>query len=219
MCTGAEGVQIAIPDPPCQLFCPVSPWSSRLKREIHLIMDVALDGLRENSICTFAVCSARYKTRPGLVYHYGHSHSTSSGDPAKELSPSPAEVEPRSVADTAASNQPGWSQNQLSFLTLLQLRVPISFPSRLPTSRPIPTPSILPSPFTRHHLQSCPGHAITYPRNSPEITNWIYTYLLFTCTANACIANKVSWYFPSNLYSKICVYVKFMHFSSLIILR
>lgn len=80
-------------------------------------MDVALDGLRENSICTFAVCSARYKTRPGLVYHYGHSHSTSSGDPAKELSPSPAEVEPRSVADTAASNQPGWSQNQLSFLT------------------------------------------------------------------------------------------------------
>ncbi|EFN77104.1 Zinc finger protein ubi-d4 A [Harpegnathos saltator] len=53
------------------------------------------------------VCSARYKTRPGLVYHYGHSHSTSSGDPAKELSPSPAEVEPRSVADTTASNQPG----------------------------------------------------------------------------------------------------------------
>ncbi|XP_076761904.1 double PHD fingers d4 isoform X2 [Xylocopa sonorina] len=53
------------------------------------------------------LCSARYKTRPGLVYHYGHSHSTSSGDPAKELSPSPAEVEPRSVADTAASNQPG----------------------------------------------------------------------------------------------------------------
>ncbi|RLU20556.1 hypothetical protein DMN91_007167 [Ooceraea biroi] len=52
------------------------------------------------------LCSARYKTRPGLVYHYGHSHSTSSGDPAKELSPSPAEVEPRSVADTAASNQP-----------------------------------------------------------------------------------------------------------------
>ncbi|XP_066585034.1 zinc finger protein ubi-d4 A isoform X3 [Prorops nasuta] len=51
------------------------------------------------------LCSARYKTRPGLVYHYGHSHSTSSGDPAKELSPSPAEVEPRSVADTAASNQ------------------------------------------------------------------------------------------------------------------
>ncbi|KYM76478.1 Zinc finger protein DPF3, partial [Atta colombica] len=34
------------------------------------------------------LCSARYKTRPGLVYHYGHSHSTSSGDPAKELSPS-----------------------------------------------------------------------------------------------------------------------------------
>lgn len=84
-----------------------------------LSLDVALDGLRENSICTFAVCSARYKTRPGLVYHYGHSHSTSSGDPAKELSPSPAEVEPRSVADTAASNQPGWSQNQLSFLTFL----------------------------------------------------------------------------------------------------
>ncbi|XP_076294847.1 double PHD fingers d4 isoform X5 [Lasioglossum baleicum] len=53
------------------------------------------------------LCSARYKTRPGLVYHYGHSHSTSSGDPAKELSPSPADVEPRSVADTAASNQPG----------------------------------------------------------------------------------------------------------------
>ncbi|XP_074106130.1 double PHD fingers d4 isoform X1 [Cotesia typhae] len=53
------------------------------------------------------LCSARYKTRPGLVYHYGHSHSTSSGDPAKELSPSPAEVESRSVADTAASDQPG----------------------------------------------------------------------------------------------------------------
>ncbi|XP_015599849.1 zinc finger protein ubi-d4 B isoform X2 [Cephus cinctus] len=53
------------------------------------------------------LCSARYKTRPGLVYHYGHSHSTSSGDPAKELSPSPAEVESRSVADAAASDQPG----------------------------------------------------------------------------------------------------------------
>ncbi|XP_011298383.1 zinc finger protein DPF3 isoform X1 [Fopius arisanus] len=53
------------------------------------------------------LCSARYKTRPGLVYHYGHSHSTSSGDPAKELSPSPADVETRSVADTAASDQPG----------------------------------------------------------------------------------------------------------------
>ncbi|XP_034948502.1 zinc finger protein ubi-d4 B isoform X1 [Chelonus insularis] len=53
------------------------------------------------------LCGARYKTRPGLVYHYSHSHSTSSGDPAKELSPSPAEVESRSVADTAASDQPG----------------------------------------------------------------------------------------------------------------
>ncbi|KAK0078595.1 hypothetical protein PV325_002313 [Microctonus aethiopoides] len=65
------------------------------------------------------LCSARYKTRPGLVYHYGHSHSTSSGDPAKELSPSPAEVESRSVADTAASDQPGWTQNQLSFRSFL----------------------------------------------------------------------------------------------------
>lgn len=74
-----------------------------------------LDGLGENSICTFAVCSARYKTRPGLVYHYGHSHSTSSGDPAKELSPSPADVESRSVGDTAASDQPGWTQNQAQF--------------------------------------------------------------------------------------------------------
>ncbi|XP_051165913.1 zinc finger protein ubi-d4 isoform X4 [Leptopilina boulardi] len=62
-------------------------------------------GLRENSICTFAVCSARYKTRPGLVYHYGHSHSTSSGDLAKELSPSPADVESRSTADAAVSDQ------------------------------------------------------------------------------------------------------------------
>lgn len=100
-----------------EYILPYRPTNSSTK--ISLIMDVALDGLWENSICTFAVCSARYKTRPGLVYHYGHSHSTSSGDPAKELSPSPAEVEPRSVADTAASNQPGWSQNQLSFLTFL----------------------------------------------------------------------------------------------------
>ncbi|XP_072751844.1 uncharacterized protein D4 isoform X3 [Anoplolepis gracilipes] len=59
------------------------------------------------------LCSARYKTRPGLVYHYGHSHSTSSGDPAKELSPSPAEVEPRSVADTAASNQPANERDEI----------------------------------------------------------------------------------------------------------
>lgn len=125
------------PNPPCQLFCPIYPIIVPFKREIRLIMDVALDGLRENSICTFAVCSARYKTRPGLVYHYGHSHSTSSGDPAKELSPSPAEVEPRSVADTAASNQPGWSQNQLSFLTLLQKSASLYFRtrSRLPMSR------------------------------------------------------------------------------------
>ncbi|CAG5101162.1 Similar to dpf3: Zinc finger protein DPF3 (Danio rerio), partial [Cotesia congregata] len=65
------------------------------------------------------LCSARYKTRPGLVYHYGHSHSTSSGDPAKELSPSPAEVESRSVADTAASDQPGWTQNQLSYRNII----------------------------------------------------------------------------------------------------
>ena len=65
--------------------------------------------MRENSICTFAVCSARYKTRPGLVYHYGHSHSTSSGDPAMELSPSPAEVDSRSIADAAALDQSGWS--------------------------------------------------------------------------------------------------------------
>lgn len=100
-------------------------------------MDVALDGLRENSICTFAVCSARYKTRPGLVYHYGHSHSTSSGDPAKELSPSPAEVEPRSVADTAASNQPGWSQNQLKF-------------SHFPLS-----PRSLPDPYSHLRLLTC----------------------------------------------------------------
>ncbi|XP_023248451.1 mucin-19 [Copidosoma floridanum] len=53
------------------------------------------------------LCSARYKTRPGLVYHYSHSHSTSSGDPAKELSPSPADVESRSVADAVATDQPG----------------------------------------------------------------------------------------------------------------
>lgn len=120
MCTGAEGVQMLSLTPPCQLYCPVSTSLDRpLNERSVLSLDVALDGLRENSICTFAVCSARYKTRPGLVYHYGHSHSTSSGDPAKELSPSPAEVEPRSVADTAASNQPGWSQNQLSFLTFL----------------------------------------------------------------------------------------------------
>ncbi|XP_043477919.1 zinc finger protein ubi-d4 A isoform X3 [Leptopilina heterotoma] len=51
------------------------------------------------------LCSARYKTRPGLVYHYGHSHSTSSGDLAKELSPSPADVESRSTADAAVSDQ------------------------------------------------------------------------------------------------------------------
>ncbi|KAL7300423.1 hypothetical protein TKK_0006848 [Trichogramma kaykai] len=57
------------------------------------------------------LCSARYKTRPGLVYHYGHSHSTSSGDPAKEHSPSPADVESRNVASdaVASSDQPGWS--------------------------------------------------------------------------------------------------------------
>lgn len=85
----------------------------------------ALNGfLGKNRICTFAVCSARYKTRPGLVYHYGHSHSTSSGDPAKELSPSPADVESRSVADTAASDQPGWSPlsaqfSQISFIFFL----------------------------------------------------------------------------------------------------
>lgn len=148
------------PRPPLSAFLSHISLIVPFKREIRLIMDVALDGLRENSICTFAVCSARYKTRPGLVYHYGHSHSTSSGDPAKELSPSPAEVEPRSVADTAASNQPGWSQNQLSFLTFLQARVPISFLSCLPMSQPIPTPLTLPSPFTCHYLQSCPGHAI-----------------------------------------------------------
>ncbi|XP_034948503.1 zinc finger protein ubi-d4 A isoform X2 [Chelonus insularis] len=58
------------------------------------------------------LCGARYKTRPGLVYHYSHSHSTSSGDPAKELSPSPAEVESRSVADTAASDQPAPKEDQ-----------------------------------------------------------------------------------------------------------
>ncbi|KAI4492690.1 hypothetical protein M0804_002481 [Polistes exclamans] len=104
MCTGAEGVQISFSSTRKlrSLNLPKYPL-----KKVCLFMDVALDGLRENSICTFAVCSARYKTRPGLVYHYGHSHSTSSGDPAKELSPSPAEVEPRSVADTAASNQPG----------------------------------------------------------------------------------------------------------------
>lgn len=134
MCTGAEGVQMLFPEPSAPTLCPPLPPRPRprtaflsrttsldrpLNKRSVLSLDVALDGLRENSICTFAVCSARYKTRPGLVYHYGHSHSTSSGDPAKELSPSPAEVEPRSVADTAASNQPGWSQNQLSFLTFL----------------------------------------------------------------------------------------------------
>ena len=81
-------------------------------------MDVALGGLRENSICTFAVCSARYKTRPGLVYHYGHSHSTSSGDLAKELSPSPADVESRSTADAAVSDQSGWSLKISSIFSL-----------------------------------------------------------------------------------------------------
>lgn len=110
----------AIPDPALSaLLSRTTSLDRPLNKRSVLSLDVALDGLRENSICTFAVCSARYKTRPGLVYHYGHSHSTSSGDPAKELSPSPAEVEPRSVADTAASNQPGWSQNQLNFLTFL----------------------------------------------------------------------------------------------------
>ncbi|XP_046751649.1 zinc finger protein ubi-d4 A isoform X1 [Diprion similis] len=53
------------------------------------------------------LCGARYKTRPGLVYHYGHSHSTSSGDPAKEPSPSPADVESWSAADVNALDQPG----------------------------------------------------------------------------------------------------------------
>ncbi|XP_046751651.1 zinc finger protein ubi-d4 isoform X3 [Diprion similis] len=52
------------------------------------------------------LCGARYKTRPGLVYHYGHSHSTSSGDPAKEPSPSPADVESWSAADVNALDQP-----------------------------------------------------------------------------------------------------------------
>lgn len=86
--------------------------------ENFFTMDVALGGLRENSICTFAVCSARYKTRPGLVYHYGHSHSTSSGDLAKELSPSPADVESRSTADAAVSDQSGWSLKISSIFSL-----------------------------------------------------------------------------------------------------
>lgn len=97
-------------------------------------MNVALGGLREKSICTFAVCSARYKTRPGLVYHYGHSHSTSSGDLAKELSPSPADVESRSTADAAVSDQSGWS-----------LKKSAQFSHSPPPTQPSPLPP--PSPL------------------------------------------------------------------------
>ncbi|KOC68478.1 Zinc finger protein ubi-d4 A [Habropoda laboriosa] len=96
------------------------------------------------------LCSARYKTRPGLVYHYGHSHSTSSGDPAKELSPSPAEVEPRSVADTAASNQPGGTrrgrQNATSSSTSTPTSptIPVAKEDQLPAA---PSPgTAVPSP-------------------------------------------------------------------------
>ncbi|XP_076681690.1 double PHD fingers d4 isoform X2 [Andrena cerasifolii] len=90
------------------------------------------------------LCSARYKTRPGLVYHYGHSHSTSSGDPAKELSPSPAEVEPRSVADTAASNQPAPSATAAGASTQpapqSQQPQPQSQSSQSPQQQPQPQP-------------------------------------------------------------------------------
>ncbi|XP_044017036.1 zinc finger protein DPF3 isoform X3 [Aphidius gifuensis] len=74
------------------------------------------------------LCGARYKTRPGLVYHYGHSHSTSSGDPAKELSPSPADVESRSVADTAASDQPAQKEDLQSMM--------VGSPSSIATTSP-----------------------------------------------------------------------------------
>ncbi|XP_032678922.1 zinc finger protein ubi-d4 A isoform X2 [Odontomachus brunneus] len=84
-----------------------SPGSKRTKGGGRGRKKTNYDSIDSDKPFVCDLCSARYKTRPGLVYHYGHSHSTSSGDPAKELSPSPAEVEPRSVADTAASNQPG----------------------------------------------------------------------------------------------------------------
>ncbi|KZC07733.1 Zinc finger protein DPF3 [Dufourea novaeangliae] len=98
------------------------------------------------------LCSARYKTRPGLVYHYGHSHSTSSGDPAKELSPSPAEVEPRSVADTAASNQPGGTRRGRQNA------------SSSSTSSPSPAAPTAPSTKEEHlPAVSSPGTAVPSP--------------------------------------------------------
>lgn len=33
---------------------------------------------------TFAVCGARYKTRPGLTYHYSHSHRDGASDDSRD---------------------------------------------------------------------------------------------------------------------------------------
>ncbi|XP_012287051.1 zinc finger protein ubi-d4 A isoform X2 [Orussus abietinus] len=84
-----------------------SPGSKRAKGGGRGRKKANYDAVDSDKPFVCDLCSARYKTRPGLIYHYGHSHSASSGDPAKELNPSPAEVESRSTADAAASDQSG----------------------------------------------------------------------------------------------------------------
>ncbi len=51
----------------------------------------------QSSSCTIAVCGAKYKTRPGLSYHYNHTHREKSGG---------------GVAGTSSEVGPGAQANQ-----------------------------------------------------------------------------------------------------------
>ena len=54
--------------------------------------------------CTFLVCGARYKTRPGLTYHYTHSH--------KDRTPQEEESNPE-----GAPSSPSTQKDKSQFMT------------------------------------------------------------------------------------------------------
>lgn len=70
----------------------------------------------------FAVCGAKYKTRPGLVYHYGHIHKENASDgdsrdssgkpPPAATANSPVNSEGSNSTSNSAQPQPQTQQQQ-----------------------------------------------------------------------------------------------------------
>lgn len=65
------------------------------------------------------VCGARYKTRPGLSYHYTHSHNNTT-DAADDENTAPSPPKPAPSTTTTGDPLAGLKKFQDSFLSFLK---------------------------------------------------------------------------------------------------